>query len=101
MVVDERDNVLGAGFYNPHARIAVRILEHRRTTDIDFRPRSMDGLLRQRLLAALERRKSLGLPSDETTGFRLCHGEGDLLGGLAVDLLNDVALVHLRSRRNV
>ncbi len=57
VVVDERDNILGAGFYNPHAKIAVRILEHRRGTELDFTPRALPDLARQRLSSAIARRK--------------------------------------------
>ncbi|MGB0590997.1 MAG: class I SAM-dependent rRNA methyltransferase [Myxococcota bacterium] len=98
VVVDERDNILGSGFYNPHAKIAVRILEHRRSTDLEFTPSTLKDLARQRLVAAVARRQALGLPSDGTTAYRVCHGEGDLLGGLAVDRLGDVAVMNLRSR---
>ena len=98
VVVDERDNILGSGFYNPHARIAVRILEHRRSTDLDFTPVAPKEIARKRLFTALARRKALGLPDDQTTGFRACHGEGDLLSGLAVDQFGATALIHLRSR---
>ena len=98
LVVDERDNVLGSGFYNPHARIAVRILEHRRSTDLEFSPKPLDELARQRLISAVGRRQALGLPNDETTAYRVCHGEGDLLGGLVVDKLGSTAVMRLRSR---
>ena len=98
VVVDERDNVLGSGFYNPHARIAVRILQHRRSTEREFEPQTIKEVARQRLFNAVQRRQTLGLPSSETTGFRVCHGEGDLLGGLVVDRFGDTALMHLRSR---
>ena len=98
VVVDERDNVLGAGFYNPHSKIAVRILEHRRTTERDFEPSRLLDIARQRLVAAVERRQALGLPAEGTNAYRVCHGEGDLLGGLAVDRMGSVAVVHLLSR---
>ena len=98
LVYDERNNVLGAGFYNPHAKIAVRIHEHRRSTDLDFEPRNIEDLVRQRLVAAVGRRRTLGLPSAEITAHRVCHGEGDLLGGLAIDQLGSVALMRLQSR---
>lgn len=98
VVVDERDNIVGSGFYNPHAKIAVRILDHRRSTDLEFTPRPLEELVRGRLVAAVARRSSLGLPHAETTAYRVCHGEGDLLGGLVVDHLGPVAVMRLRSR---
>lgn len=43
--------------------------------------------MRTQLVAqALERRRALGLPSAETTAYRLIHGEGDGLEGLTVDV---------------
>ncbi|MDP6942994.1 MAG: class I SAM-dependent rRNA methyltransferase [Myxococcota bacterium] len=98
VVVDERDNVLGAGFYNPHAKIAVRILEHRRGTELDFTPSALPDLVRQRLSSAVARREMLGLPDEDTTAYRVCHGEGDLLGGLCLDRMGATAVMHLRSR---
>jgi len=98
VVVDERDNVVGSGFYNPHSKIAVRILEHRRTTEREFVPGALLDLVRQRLVAAVERRQALGLPSEATTAYRVCHGEGDLLGGLVVDRMGPMAVIHLQSR---
>jgi 23S rRNA (cytosine1962-C5)-methyltransferase len=98
LVEDERGNILGAGYYNPHAQIAVRILQHRRSTDLEFSPRPPGDVVRERLLAAVSRRTVLGLPSDDTDGFRLVNAEGDGLSGLIVDRWADVAVVHLGSR---
>ena len=98
LVEDERGNVLGAGFYNPHGKIAVRILQHRRSTDLDFSPQSMADIVRARLTAARDRRVQLGFPNAQTNAFRVCHAEGDLLTGLVIDQLGDVAVVHTNSR---
>ena len=98
LVLDERANVLGAGHYNPHSKIAVRILEHRRTTDVVFDPRSPLDLIGHRIDAAAHRRTQLGLPSSETTVYRLVNAEGDLLTGLIVDMIGSVAVMQTNSR---
>ncbi|PIE19887.1 MAG: RlmI/RlmK family 23S rRNA methyltransferase [Proteobacteria bacterium] len=97
-VVDERGNVLGYGHYNPHGQIAVRLLQHRRTTELDFAPEPFDEILRARLHQAVARRRSVGLPAEDTDVFRLVNAEGDLLSGLVVDRLGDVAVAQLGSR---
>ncbi len=49
----------------------------------------------QRFVDALDLRKTLGLPSKATNGFRLIHGEGDLLSGLVVDVYHESASIQL------
>lgn len=99
LVEDERGNVLGAGFYNPDARIAVRLYDHRRTTDVPFEPRPLGALLEARVAAALGRRATLGLGADpQTTAYRLVNSEGDGLSGLVVDRLGDALSVQLNAR---
>lgn len=98
LVVDERGNALGSGFYNPHGRIAVRMIEHRRSTDLVYEPQPFPQLLRERLEAAMARRVMMGLPGEGTDAFRLVNAEGDLLPGLVVDMLGPVASVQLNAR---
>jgi 23S rRNA (cytosine1962-C5)-methyltransferase len=43
----------------------------------------------ERIDRAVKRREKLGLPSDETNGYRLVNAEGDDLPGLIVDRLGD------------
>lgn len=51
-----------------------------------------------RITAALAVRKALGLADNEqTTCYRLIHGEGDSLPGLVVDIYNHVAVVQCHS----
>jgi 23S rRNA (cytosine1962-C5)-methyltransferase len=101
-VVDDRDQPLGAGYYNPRGVIAVRLLEHRRTTEVPFEPRPPEVLLDERLRASVKRRESLGLMggpgSTQTTAYRLVNSEGDGLSGLAVDRLGDTLVVAIGSR---
>jgi 23S rRNA (cytosine1962-C5)-methyltransferase len=98
LVVDERGNALGSGFYNPHGRIAVRMTEHRRSTDLVYEAQPFPKLLRERLEAAMSRRVMMGLPGEGTDAFRLVNAEGDLLPGLVVDMLGPVASVQLNAR---
>ena len=98
VVLDERGNVLGSGSYNPQGAIAVRIWEHRRTTDREFEPQPFSELLAARVELAVTRRQILGFPSEDTDSYRLVNGEGDGLSGLVVDVFGDVVVAQLGSR---
>jgi 23S rRNA (cytosine1962-C5)-methyltransferase len=54
---------------------------------------ALQTLILSRLRAALHRRRCVGLPSRETTAFRLVNSEGDGLPGLIVDIYGDTAAV--------
>ncbi|MGC4094247.1 MAG: class I SAM-dependent rRNA methyltransferase [Polyangiaceae bacterium] len=84
MVKDARGNALGRGLYSPGSAIPVRLYTRDPQRAID------DGLFFERIQRAIERRRALGLPDDDTTGFRLIDAEGDDLPGLVVDKLGDV-----------
>jgi 23S rRNA (cytosine1962-C5)-methyltransferase len=87
-VVDPRGQALGRGYWSPRSAIPVRILSR------DPEARLDEGFLLTRIEAAAERRAALlGLPNDETTGYRLVHAEGDGLPGLIVDVYGEVAVV--------
>jgi 23S rRNA (cytosine1962-C5)-methyltransferase len=88
-VIDPRGNMLGRGFYSPGSAIPVRILARDETTRID------GAFFRDRVQRAASWRKTMGYPSDETTGFRLIHAEGDGLPGLIVDRFDDVLVMQL------
>ncbi len=88
-VVDPEGKYLGSGFYSPKSAIPVRLMTHRPDE-------ALDGVaIGRRLEAALSLRKTLGLPSDENTGYRLVNAEGDHLPGLIVDVFDDTAVVQL------
>ncbi|MFH1437035.1 MAG: class I SAM-dependent rRNA methyltransferase [Pseudomonadota bacterium] len=87
-VIDPSGKFLGRGFISPNSAIAVRILTRREgeTLDAEF--------LSRRIQSAMEMRKNVsGLPSGETTGYRLVNSEGDNLGGLVVDVYGDAHVV--------
>lgn len=86
-VVDPRGALMGRGFYSPGSALAVRILVRDDKTELN-------GLFfRRRLERAVRLRAELGLPSDETSGYRVVHGEGDGLPGLIVDRFGDALVV--------
>jgi 23S rRNA (cytosine1962-C5)-methyltransferase len=85
-VVDDEDRFIGRGFYSPRSQIRVRIAS-RRDESLD------EAWLAARLGAARDLRVRLGLPSEETTAYRLVNSEGDFLPGLIVDVYGDAAVV--------
>ena len=88
-VVDPRGNLLGRGFYSPGSAIPVRLLARDEQTRLD------GSFLRDRIERAMALRSSLGLPGEETNGYRLVHAEGDGLPGLIVDHYGDVLVVQM------
>jgi 23S rRNA (cytosine1962-C5)-methyltransferase len=88
-VVDPRGNLLGRGFYTPGSAIPVRLLVRDAKTHLDA------GFFRARVEQAVGLRASLGLPSEQTSGLRLIHAEGDGLPGLIVDRYGDTLAVQL------
>src|SRR5206468_1645091 len=80
--------LIGRGFYNPRSQIPVRLC-----TRADER---LDAaFLRARIARARALRTRLGLPSDQTTIYRLVNSEGDDLPGLVVDVYGDAAVVQI------
>lgn len=105
--VAERSGVLARGCY-VHVRshsgetlgyghwgirgIAVRMLAFGNHNSIE------DQVLSQRIKEACEVRRTLRLlDNEETTGFRLIHGEGDGLPGLVVDIYGSVVVIQCHS----
>ncbi len=89
-VVDPRGNFLGRGLYSPGSAIPVRLLIRDETSAIDT------ALFRGKLERALAARHQLGIgTSDDTTGYRVVHAEGDGIPGLIVDRFGDVLVVQI------
>jgi 23S rRNA (cytosine1962-C5)-methyltransferase len=87
-VVDSRGQFIGRGYYSPKSAIPVRILTRAEHDHLD------SASLGHRIDDAAQWRQSLfRLPSEETTGYRLIHAEGDHLAGLIVDVYGEVAAV--------
>lgn len=88
-VVDPEGRYMGRGYYSPGSAIPVRIASRDRTDALD------GASIGRKLDRAAALRRRVGLPDDDTTGYRLVHAEGDGLPGLIVDVFADVAVVQL------
>lgn len=89
-VIDPEGRFLGAGFYSPESAIPIRIL----TRDPGESLGEAD--LAKRIERAIQfRKKTLRLPNDDNTGYRLVHAEGDQLAGLIIDVYGDIAAVQI------
>lgn len=87
VIFDRRDRFLAIGLYDPTSPIRVRVL-HRGA------PEPIDGdWFAARIREAWERRQPLR--EQETTGFRVVHGENDGLPGLVVDRYGGSLVVKL------
>ncbi|HET7266806.1 MAG TPA: class I SAM-dependent rRNA methyltransferase [Oleiagrimonas sp.] len=86
-IVDAKGRFVGRGFWNGHARIALRVL----TTDPDA---SVDSdFIRARLARAVALRREV-LDLDATSdAWRVVNSEGDNLSGLVVDRYADTLVV--------
>jgi len=89
VIFDERRRFLAIGLYDPTSPIRVRILQHGEPAAIDA------AFFAGRLAAAADRRA--GLAAQDTTGYRLAHGEGDGLPGLVVDRYDRTLVLKLYS----
>ncbi len=88
-VVDPEGRYMGRGYYSPSSAIPVRIATRDRTDPLD------GPSLGKKLERAAALRARVGLPGEDTSGYRLVHAEGDGLPGLIVDVFGSVAAVQL------
>ena len=88
-VVSGAGKVLGHGHYQ-NGSIAVRVLSF-----LEQEPSG--GLYVEKIAAAYTLREKAGIISNDTTAFRLIHGEGDGLPGLIIDFYEGVAVVQAHS----
>jgi 23S rRNA (cytosine1962-C5)-methyltransferase len=83
-VIDAKGRFVCQGFYSPFSQIAIRVLTRGKE--------SVDGaFFRKRITRSLELRK--GIIPEQTTCYRLIHGEGDGIPGLVVDIYGDVLVM--------
>jgi 23S rRNA (cytosine1962-C5)-methyltransferase len=88
VIVDREGNRCGRGIYNGDSQLAVRVY----SLDSD---RSLDAAFwQQRLVAAVELRRRLGLLTPEGA-CRLVYSEADRLSGLIVDQYSDTLMISL------
>jgi 23S rRNA (cytosine1962-C5)-methyltransferase len=85
VVYDEKREMIGAGLWDPTSPIRVRMLSVGKGVAVGA------PLFAERLRDAHEHRQSF--IGDDTTGYRVVHGENDALPGLVVDRYGDVAVI--------
>ena len=83
-----RGQVVGSALFSDRSQITLRMLTH------GEQPADA-ALVRERLLAAMAFRESLGI---DATAYRLVHGEADLLPSLIVDRYGDYLVVQALSQ---
>jgi 23S rRNA (cytosine1962-C5)-methyltransferase len=88
-VVDPQGKFLGRGLYTPGSALPIRLLTRDPERPLDL------AFFRERIARALESRRDLGLPSAETSGYRLIHAEGDGLPGLVLDRFGEVCALQI------
>jgi 23S rRNA (cytosine1962-C5)-methyltransferase len=89
-VYSNKDEFLGTGHY-AGGSIAVRIISFEPVNDIR-------RVLMDRILAAFEYRKNIGLVDNlDTNTFRLVNAEGDGMPGLIVDYYNGTVVIQFHS----
>lgn len=87
-VLSEKGRFLGAGFYNSHSKIRVRILSQNANDTFD------EAFFRRRLQYAWEYRK---VAMRGESSFRLIFGEADRFPGLTVDKFGDILVAQTLS----
>jgi 23S rRNA G2069 N7-methylase RlmK/C1962 C5-methylase RlmI len=107
-------SIIGYGIYNPNSMYRVRILCHQRSDPLLFQTiqqillanstkqqqqdhEALQTILEWKLLAALQCRTFIYLPSNSTDTFRWINGEGDGLSGLCIDVIGGKAVVVMSS----
>ncbi|GGA48264.1 class I SAM-dependent rRNA methyltransferase [Dyella nitratireducens] len=86
-VLDAKDRFVGRGFWNGHARIALRLLTSDAHETIDA------GWIASRINRAVQLRRELLQLDTVTDAWRVVHSEGDGLSGLIVDRYDDILVV--------
>ncbi len=80
----------GAGFYNPHSKITVRIISRNSNDIFD------SGFWYRRILYAVKYRMTV-MPGDDFLCCRIIHGEADQMPGLTCDRYGDIAVTQITS----
>ncbi len=90
VVFDDRRRFVAIGLWDPSSPIRIRVLHHGAPLPVD------EAFWRSRIDTSLERRVGLAVGND-TTAYRLIHGENDGFGGLVVDRYDTVGVVKVYS----
>jgi 23S rRNA (cytosine1962-C5)-methyltransferase len=91
-VINKTDEFFGYAIYNPKSSIVLRIITRERSENF-----SIEEHFKKSIISAIELRKKLGLPSEDTNAYRLVHDWGDSLNGITVDIFNNWAVVEIYS----
>lgn len=86
-VQDAKGRFVGRGFWNGHARIALRLLDNDPAATIDA------GWIAHRIARAVQLRRELLQLDRASDAWRVVHSEGDGLSGLVVDRYADILVV--------
>jgi len=86
-VRDAKGRFVGRGFWNGHARIALRLLAGNPAEAVDA------GWIAARIARAVQLRRELLRLDEATDAWRVVHSEGDGLSGLVVDRYADVLVI--------
>ncbi|WP_329742323.1 class I SAM-dependent rRNA methyltransferase [Dyella sp. A6] len=86
-VVDAKNRFVGRGFWNGHARIALRLLSGDADQPIDA------DWIAARIDRAVQLRRELLQLDRDSDAWRVVHSEGDGLSGLIVDRYADILVV--------
>lgn len=87
-VMDKEGQLFGSGFFNPKARVPLRVLQHGEDVLTEEK-------LDARLDAALDLRLSMLRLNATTDAWRAIHSDGDGLSGLVVDRYADVLSIEV------
>lgn len=87
-VYDKEGQRFGTGFYNPKARVPLRVLDHHSE---NFDEAALDA----RLEAALDLRLQTLRLNEVSDAWRVIHSDGDGLSGLVVDRYADVLSIEV------
>lgn len=87
-VMDKEGRLFGSGFYNPKARVPLRVMQHGEDVLTEEK-------LDARLDAALDLRLNTLCLNDSTDAWRAVHSDGDGLSGLVVDRYADVLSIEV------
>ena len=87
VVYDERREFVAVGLYEPGSPIRVRVLAHKKPQRLD------DDFFAGRVADAVAHREAF--IDDDTSGYRVIHGENDGLPGLVVDRYDDTLVIKL------
>lgn len=87
VIFDRKRRFLAVGLYDPHMPIRVRILQHNEPATIDR------DWFENKLTTAAQLRTTFR--QQDTSGYRLVHGENDGLPGLVIDRYTDTLVLKL------